>query len=84
MIGERYIAIVHSLRYIHYLTTSRAVTLITVCWTFPFLLSIFQLKVYLCSGGDLIAETFALAFIRIMLFLVLPTIFLFSAHLHII
>ena len=83
MIGERYIAIVHSLRYIHYLTTSRAVTVITICWAFPFLLAIFRLMVYLGSGEDLIAETPVLAFIHIMLFLFLPTIFLFAAHLHI-
>ena len=83
MIGERYIAIVHSLRYIHYLTTSRAVTVITICWAFPFLLAIFRLMVYLGSGEDLIAETPVFAFIHIMLFLFLPTIFLFAAHLHI-
>lgn len=83
MIAERYIAIVHPLKYVSVLTTTRTVIIIASCWAFPFLLAICQL-IYLASSGRFAAETQTFVLIHRVLFVVLPTIFVLSVQFQII
>ena len=83
MIAERYIAIVHSFKYVRFLTSSRIVIIIASCWTIPFLFAICQTIIHLSSSEHFVADLYKFGVIYKMLFVLLSTIFLFVAHLHI-
>ena len=51
MVAERYVAIVHSLKYVRvFTTTRRTFFIIGACWGFPFLFPVLQLAMYLAGG----------------------------------
>ena len=81
MIAERYIAIVHSLKYIRvFKTTKRTVILIATSWGIPATFFIFDLIVGL-SGSELSARAdLTVKIIYTLLFKVAPTITLIAAH----
>ena len=83
MIAERYIAIVHSFKYVRFLTSSRTVVIIASCWKIPFLFAICQTIIHLGSSEHFVADLYKFGVIYKMLFVLLSTIFLFVAHLHI-
>ena len=83
MIAERYIAIVHSFKYVCFLTSSRTVVIIASCWKIPFLFAICQTIIHLGSSEHFVADLYKFGVIYKMLFVLLSTIFLFVAHLHI-
>ena len=85
MVAERYVAIVHSLKYVRVFTTIRRTFFITgACWGFPFLFPVLQLAMYLAGGVRHSVLKFPLlGVIYIFLFVVLPTVLLLTAHFHI-
>lgn len=83
MVGERYIAIVHSLKYVRLLTTTNIIIVIANCWGIPFLLAVYEGISYLASVEESAEGTLIFVAIYTALFLVLPTILLLAAHLHI-
>ena len=83
MIAERYITIVHSFKYVRFLTSSRTVVIIASCWTIPFLFAICQTIIHLGSSEHFVADLYKFGVIYKMIFVLLSTIFLFVAHLHI-
>ena len=85
VVAERYIAIVHSLKYVRvFTTTRRTLFIIGICWGFPFLFPVLQCAMYLAGG---VRHSFLkfpfLGGIYIFLFVVLPTVLLLTAHFHI-
>ena len=52
MIGERYIAIVYSLKYVRLMTTKNTIIIIATCWAIPFLLLVYELIIYLTKASD--------------------------------
>ena len=84
MIAERYIAIVHSLKYVRvFQTTKRTVILIASSWGIPATFFIFYLIVGL-SGSELSARANdTVDIISTLLLEITPTITLIAAHLHI-
>ena len=84
MIAERYIAIVHSLKYVRvFKTTKRTVILIATSWGIPATFFIFYLIVSI-SSSELSARTgFTEKIIYTLLLEVAPTITLIAAHLRI-
>ena len=51
MVAERYVAIVHSLKYVRvFTTTRRTFFIIGACWGFPFLFPVLQLAMYIAGG----------------------------------
>ncbi|XP_022805637.1 somatostatin receptor type 5-like [Stylophora pistillata] len=80
MVTERYIAIVHSLKYIRFFKTRNVVIIIATCWTVAI---ICDLIIDLSKSVLSAAEKVILGSISIMLFRVLPTMFLCAAHFHI-
>ena len=84
MIAERYIAVVHPLKYIGLLTASRTVITIATCWAIPFLLTIYRLIIYLTSRDHFFEEWPTFFLICTVLFKVLPTMLLLAAHLRIV
>ena len=83
LVAERYIAIVHPLKYVRLLTSTRTIFIIATCWAIPFFSLVFRFIVYLFGSQDFAAETAKFGVIFTVLFEVLPTILLFSAHFHI-
>ena len=85
MVAERYVAIVHSLKYVRvFTTTRRTFFIIGACWGFPFLFPVLQLAMYLAGGVRHSVLKFPLlGVIYIFLFVVLPTVLLLTAHFHI-
>ncbi|XP_022789748.1 D(2) dopamine receptor-like [Stylophora pistillata] len=83
MAAERYIAIVHSLKYFRFLTKANVAIIIATCWTIPFLLKICELIIYLARSELFAPRTAIFGCISIVLFGVLPTIVLLVAHFHI-
>ena len=83
MIAERYITIVHSFKYVRFLTSSRTVVIIASCWTIPFLFAICQTIIHLGSSEHFVADMYKFDIIYKMFFALLSIIFLFVAHLHI-
>ena len=80
MVAERYVAIVHSLKYVRIFTTARRTFLIIgACWGFPFLITAMNLAVRRNWG----VKTLIFYIIYILLFVVLPTVLLLTAHFHI-
>ena len=80
MVAERYVAIVHSLKYVCVFTTARRTFLIIgACWGFPFLITAMNLAVRRNWG----VKTHIFYIIYILLFVVLPTVLLLTAHIHI-
>ena len=80
MVAERYVAIVHSLKYVRIFTTARRTFLIIgACWGFPFLITAMNLAVRRNWG----VKTLIFYIIYIFLFVVLPTVLLLTAHFHI-
>ena len=82
MVAERYIAIVHSLKYIRFLKTRNVVIVIATCWTTPFLPTIYKLITHPTRSAPSATETAIFVSIHTVLFELLPTIFLFAAHFH--
>ena len=85
VVAERYIAIVHSLKYVRvFTTTRRTLFIIGICWGLPFLFPVLQLAMNLAGG---VRHSFLkfpfLGGIYIFLFVVLPTVLLLTAHFHI-
>ena len=77
MVAERYVAIVHSLKYVRVFTTiRRTFIIIGTCWGFPFLFTVLKHAMYVVRSR--IVEV-----IYIFLFVVLPTVLLLTAHFHI-
>ena len=83
MIGERYIAIVYSLKYVRLMTTKNTIIIIATCWAIPFLLIVYELIIYLTSIDYYATGTPIFVAIYTALLLVLPTILCFGAHLQI-
>ena len=80
MVAERYVAIVHSLKYVRIFTTARRTFLIIgACWGFPFLITAMNLAVRRNWG----VKTLIFDIIYILLFVVLPKVLLLTAHFHI-
>ena len=80
MVAERYVAIVHSLKYVRIFTTARRTFLIIgACWGFPFLITAMNLAVRRNWG----VKTLIFDIIHILLFVVLPKVLLLTAHFHI-
>ena len=80
MVAERYVAIVHSLNYVRVFTTARRTFLIIgACWGFPFLFTAMNLAIRRNS----VVKTHIFDITYILLFVVLPTVLLLTAHFHI-
>ena len=83
MVPERYVAIVHSLKYVRvFTTTRRTFIIIGTCWGFPFLLTVLRLAIHLADGRHSVKSRIV-EVIYIFLFLVLPKVLLLTAHFHI-
>ena len=83
MVAERYVAIVHSLKYVRvFTTTRRTFIIIGTCWGFPFLLTVLRRAMHLADGRHSVKSRIV-EVIYILLFVVLPTVLLLTAHFHI-
>ena len=80
-VAERYVAIVHSLKYVT--TTRRTFIIIGTCWGFPFLFTVLRHAMYLAGGRHSVVKTSIVEVIYIFLFVVVPTVLLLTAHFHI-
>ena len=79
-VAERYVAIVHSLKYVRiFTTTRRTFIIIGTCWGFPFLFTVLRHA----GGRHSVVKTSIVEVIYIFLFVVLPTVLLLTAHFHI-
>ena len=84
MVAERYVAIVHSLKYVRvFTTTRRTFIIIGTCWGFPFLFTVLRRAMYLADGRHSVVKTRIVEVSYIFLFLVVPTVLLLTAHFHI-
>ena len=84
MVAERYVAIVHSLKYVRiFRTTRRTFIIIGTCWGFPFLFTVLRRAMYLADGRHSVVKTSIVEVIYIFLFVVVPTVLLLTAHFHI-
>ena len=84
MVAERYVAIVHSLKYVRVFTTVRRTFLIIgACWGFPFLFTVLRYALRLAERRHSVVKTHIFDIIYILLFVVLPTVLLLTAHFHI-
>ena len=84
MVAERYVAIVHSLKYVRVFTTARRTFIIIgACWGFPFLFTVLRRAMYLADGRHSVVKTSIVEVIYIFLFLLVPTVILLTAHFHI-
>ena len=84
LVAERYVAIVHSLKYVRvFTTTRRTFIIIGTCWGFPSLFTVLRLAMYLADGRHSVVKTHIVDVIYIFLFVVLPTAILLTAHFHI-
>ena len=84
MVAERYVAIVHSLKYVRvFTTTRRTFIIIGTCWGFPFLFTVLRRAMYLADGRHSVVKTSIVEVIYIFLFVVVPTVLLLTAHFHI-
>ena len=84
MVAERYVAIVHSLKYVRVFTTARRTFLIIgACWGFPFLFTVLKHALHLAGRRHSVVKTHIFDIIYILLFVVLPTVLLLTAHIHI-
>ena len=84
MVAERYVAIVHSLKYVRVFTTARRkFIIIGTCWGFPSLFTVLQLAMYVADGRHSDLKTRIFDIIYIFLFVVLPTVLLVIAYFHI-
>ena len=81
MILERYVAIVHSLKYVQIMTTRRTVIIITSSWGIPFVVNVFRLINQLHKSPAL--EHLIISIIYTLLFEVAPIIILVASNLHI-
>ena len=83
-VAERYVAIVHSLKYVRiFTTTRRTFIIIGTCWGFPFLFTVLSRAMYLADGRHSVVKTRIVEVIYIFLFVVVPTVLLLTAHFHI-
>ena len=83
-VAERYVAIVHSLKYVRiFTTTRRTFIIIGTCWGFPFLFTVLRRAMYLADGRHSVVKTSIVKVIYIFLFVVVPTVLLLTAHFHI-
>ena len=84
MVAERYVAIVHSLKYVRVFTTVRRTFLIIgACWGFPFLFTVLKYALHLAKRRHSVVKIHIFDIIYILLFVVLPTVLLLTAHFHI-
>ena len=84
MVAERYVAIVHSLKYVRvFTTTRRTFIIIGTCWGFPFLFTVLKHALRLAERRHSVLKFPLLGVIYIFLFVVLPTVLLLTAHFHI-
>ena len=84
MVAERYVAIVHSLKYVRvFTTTKRTFFIIGTCWGFPFLFTVLRRAMYLADGRHSVVKTRIVDVIYILLFVLSPTVLLLTAHFHI-
>ena len=84
MIAERYIAIVHSLKYVRFFaTTRRTVIIIATSWGIPATNFIIQLIIGFSSSELSAQPRITITIIYALLFDVAPTILIIAAHLHI-
>ena len=84
MVAERYVAIVHSLKYVRVFTTVRRTFLIIgACWGFPFLFTVLKHALRLAERRHSVVKTHIFDIIYTLLFVVLPTVLLLTAHFHI-
>ena len=57
-VAERYVAIVHSLKYVRiFRTTRRTFIIIGTCWRFPFLFTALRRAMYLTDGRHSVVKT---------------------------
>ena len=79
-VAERYVAIVHSLKYVRiFRTTRRTFIIIEV----PFLFTVLRRAMYLADGRHSVVKTRIVEVIYILLFVLSPTVLLLTAHFHI-
>ena len=84
MVAERYVAIVHSLKYVRVFTTARRTFIIIgACWGFPFLFTVLRRAMYLADGRHSVVKTRIVDVIYILLFVLSPAVLLLTAHFHI-
>ena len=84
MVAERYVAIVHSLKYVRvFTTTRRTFIIIGTCWGFPFLFTVLRRALRLAERRHSVVKTHIFDIIYTLLFVVLPTVLLLTAHFHI-
>ena len=84
MVAERYVAIVHSLKYVRvFTTTRRTFIIIGTCWGFPFLFTVLRRALRLAERRHSVVKTHIFDIIHIFLFVVVPTVLLLTAHFHI-
>ena len=82
-VAERYVAIVHSLKYVRiFTTTRRTFIIIGICWGFPFLFNVLRRAMHLADGRHSV-KSLLVEVINIFLFVVVPTVLLLTAHFHI-
>ena len=82
MVAERYVAIVHSLKYVRvFTTTRRTFIIIGTCWGFPFLFTVLRRAMYLADGRHSV-KSHIVEVIYIFLLVVVPTVLLLTAHFH--
>ena len=82
-VAERYVAIVHSLKYVRiFRTTRRTFIIIGTCWGFPFLFTVLRRAMNFADGRHSV-KTRIIEVIHIFLFVVVPTVLLLTAHFHI-
>ena len=83
MVAERYVAIVHSLKYVRvFTTTRRTFIIIGTCWGFPFLFTVLRRAMHLADGRHSVKSRIV-EVIYIFLFVVVPTVLLLTVHFHI-
>ena len=84
MVAERYVAIVHSLKYVRvFTTTRRTFIIIGTCWGFSFLFTVLRRALRLAERRHSVVKTHIFDIIHIFLFVVVPTVLLLTAHFHI-
>ena len=84
MVAERYVAIVHSLKYVRvFTTTRRTFIIIGTCWGFSFLFTVLRRALRLAERRHSVVKTHIFDIIYTLLFVVLPTVLLLTAHFHI-
>lgn len=77
------IAVVHPLKYVRFLKTTKTFTIIATSWTIPFLFVTLKLMVYLPNSVNFVTWRPVFVATYTVFFAVLPTVLLFVLHIRI-